>query len=127
MTDDALIRKVPVVLQSCSMSEVVQLGPFNKTIVTSPDSADNVIVMNYEDSTGVNTYGQLIPVPISYPPIMVPQDEVSYVSLCLFLDIFPQYPEMPAVLCCLHLLFCLTTFMCVVVSVITTLHEKFVI
>jgi hypothetical protein len=109
MTEDALIRKVAVVLQSCTMPEVVQLGPCNETIVTAPNSAHNIIVMNYEDSTGVNTYGQLIPMPISYPPIMAAQDEVSYVSLRPYLDTFPQYPEMPAVLCCHHLPFCSTT------------------
>jgi hypothetical protein len=109
MTEDALIRKVPLVLQSCTPPEVVQLGSCNETSVMAPNSAHNIIVMNYEDSTGVNNYGQLIPMPISYPPIMAAQDEVSCVSLRPCLYTFPQYPKMPAVLCCLHLLLCPTT------------------
>jgi hypothetical protein len=83
MTEDALIRKVAVVLQSCT------LGPCNETIVTAPNSADNVIVMNYEDSTGVNTYGQLVSMPISYPSTMPAQEEVSYVSLRPYFYTFP--------------------------------------
>jgi hypothetical protein len=116
MTEDPLILKDTVVLQSCTMSEEGQLDSRNETSVTSPDSAHDIIIMNCEEGigvnqlpVGVNTYGQLIPMPISFPAIMAAQDQVSHMSLHPFLDIFPRYSEMPTVLCCLHLSFCPTT------------------
>jgi hypothetical protein len=88
MTEDALIRKVPVVLQSCTMSDVVQLGSCNETGVTSPNSAHEVITV--EDDS-VDTEEQVIPMPISFSPFKTEQDKVSYVSLCPFLDTFTEY------------------------------------
>jgi hypothetical protein len=80
MIEDALIRKVPVVLQSCTV-----------TSVASPSSAPGVIVMNFEDSVGVNAYGQLIAMPVSFPAIMAAPDQVSYVYMRPFLDTSPLY------------------------------------
>jgi hypothetical protein len=103
MTEDALKSKVPAVLQSCKMSEEVQLGSCNETSVTSPNSAHEFISIKVEEDIDVDTEEQLIPMSVSCSPIKAEQDEVSYVSLCPFLDTFPQYPEMAAVICCLHL------------------------
>jgi hypothetical protein len=65
----------------------------------------------------VDTTEQMIPVPISFPPIKAEQDKVSYMSLRPFLDTLHQYPEMPAVLCCLHLSLCS--------NISTVVHENF--
>jgi hypothetical protein len=109
ITEDALIRKVPVVSQSCTMSEEFLLDSCSETCVTSPNSAHEVININVDEGINVNTYEQLIPMPISFPPIMAEQVEVSYMSLHPFLDTFLQYPEVQAVLCCLPLSVCPTS------------------
>jgi hypothetical protein len=70
--------------------------------VTSHNRAHEVISIKVEEDIDVGTQ-EMITVPISFPPIKAEQDGVSYVHLHPFLDTFPQYPEMPGVLCCLHL------------------------
>jgi len=88
VTEDALIRKGPVVLQSCTMS--------------SPNSEQEVFPVKVEQDTDSNIKKlEEIPEDISFPPIKGEQDEVIYVSLFLLLDTFHQYPEKPAVLHCL--------------------------
>jgi len=96
MTEDALIRKGPLVLQSCTMSS---------------NSAQEVRI-KVEEDTDVSVKVEEIPEDISFPPIKAEQDEVSYVSLCLLLDTFHQCPEKPAALRCLHLFVCPTTSLC---------------
>ena len=95
MTEDALIRKGPVVLQSCTMSG--QLC----SCLTSPNSAHEVTGIKVEEDTDVPIKVEEIPEAISFPPIKAEQDEVSYLSVCILLDTFHQYPEEPAVLHCL--------------------------
>jgi len=90
MTEEALIREGPVVLQSCIMSV--------ETSVTSPT---RVIAVKVEDDTAGHIKVEEIPEEISFPPIKTEQDEVSYKSLCILLDTFHQYPGKPAVLHCL--------------------------
>jgi hypothetical protein len=101
MTEDALIRNFPVVLQSCTMSEEVLLDSCEDGSVMSHNSAHEVVSIKVEEGIDVNTQ-EMFPVPISFPPIKAEQDEVSYMSLHPFFDAFRQYPEMPAVLCCLQ-------------------------
>jgi hypothetical protein len=104
MTEDALISKVPGVLQSCTMSEEIQLGSCNETSVMSTNIAHEFIRIKVEEEDiDVDTKEQLIPMSVSCCPIKAEQDEVSYVSLCPFFDTFPQYAEMATVICCLHL------------------------
>jgi hypothetical protein len=109
VTEDVLIGKVPVLLQSCTMSEEVLQDSCNETSVTSPDSAHEVISIKVEDGIDVDTEEQVIPVSILFSPLKAEQDMVSYVSLCPVLDTFTQYSVMPAVLCCLHVSACPTT------------------
>jgi hypothetical protein len=89
MTEDALIRKVPVVLQSCTMSEEDLLHPSNETVVATHNNAHEVIFIKVEENIDVNTQEQKIPVPSSFPPLKTEQDEVSYVYLCPILGTFP--------------------------------------
>jgi hypothetical protein len=79
------------------MSEVVQLDSCNETSVTSPDSAHEVITITVEDDD-VDTEEQVIPMPISFSPLEIEQDKVSYVSLCSFLDTITEYSVCQ--LCC---------------------------
>ena len=95
MTEDALVMKGPVALQSCTMSLEDHLGSCNETSITSPNSAHDIGI-KVEEGIVVDTTERMIPVPISFPPIKAEQDEVSYMSLHSFLDTLHQYPEMPA-------------------------------
>ena len=109
MTEDALIRKGPVVLQSCTMSEEVRLCSCNETSVTSPNSEHEFFGLKVEEDTDITIKVEEIPEAISFPPIKAEQDEVSYMCQCILLDTFHQYPEKPAVFHCLHLFVCPTT------------------
>jgi len=73
----------------------------NETSVTSPTSAHEVIAVKVEDEIDIRIKVEEIPEAITFPPIKAEEDEVSYVSLCVLLDTFHQYPEKPAVLHCL--------------------------
>jgi hypothetical protein len=77
----------------------------------SHNSARDISV-KVEEGVNGDTTDQMIPVLISFPPIKAEQDEVSYMSLRPFLDTFHPYPEMPAILCCLHLSVCPTSPLC---------------
>jgi hypothetical protein len=105
MTEDALIKKVSVVLQSCTISEDILLDSCEEGSVTSPNSPHEVVSIKVEEGIDVNKQ-EMFPVPISFPRIKAEQDEVSYMSLHRFLDTFCQYPEMPAVLYYLQLSIC---------------------
>jgi hypothetical protein len=58
----------------------------NKTSITSPNSAHGAISIKVEEGIDIDTTEQMIPVPISFPPVKAEQDEVSYMSLRPFLD-----------------------------------------
>jgi hypothetical protein len=88
------------------MSEEVLHDLRNETSVMSPNSAHEVISIKLKEGVDVVKQEEMIPVPISWPPIKAEQDGVSYLYLCPNLDTFLQYPEMLAVLCCLQLSVC---------------------
>jgi hypothetical protein len=90
------------------MSLEDHLGSCKETSVTSPSIAYDIII-KVEEGIDVHTTEQMIPMPISFPPIKDELDEVSYTSLRPFSDTLHQYPEMPALLCCLHLCVCPTS------------------
>jgi len=94
------------------MSLEVELGSCNESSVTPPYSAPEVIGMNVEEDIDVHIKVEEIPEAITYPSPKAEQDEVSYLSLCVLLGTFHQYPEKPAVLHCLHLFVCPTTPLC---------------
>ena len=88
MTKDALIMKGPLVLQNCTMSLEDHRGSCNETSVTSPNSAHDICI-KVEEGIDVDTTQQMIPVPISFPPVKAEQYEVSYVSASIFRHISP--------------------------------------
>jgi hypothetical protein len=61
----------------------------------SPNSAHDISI-KVEEGIALDTTEQMIPMPISFPPIKAEPDEVSYVSLHSFLGTLHQYTEMPA-------------------------------
>jgi len=83
-------------------------GSCNETSVTSPSNAHDIRI-KVEEGIDVDTTEQMIPMPISFPPVKAEQDMVSYMSVRPFSDTLHQYPELPAVLCCLHLSVCPTS------------------
>jgi hypothetical protein len=88
------------------MSEEALLDSCNETGDMSHNSAHEVISIKVEEHVDVDTQEERIPLPISFPPVKAEQNGVSYLYLCPNLDTFPQYPEMLAVLCRLHLPVC---------------------
>jgi hypothetical protein len=72
------------------MSEDVLLDSCNESSVMSSNSAHEVISIKFEEGIELDTQEEMIPVPISFPPIKAEQDGVSYVALRPFLDTFPQ-------------------------------------
>jgi hypothetical protein len=71
MTENALMRKGTVILQSCTVSLEAVPGSSGETGVTSSGDAHAVISIKVED----------IAEPISFPTIKVEPEEVSYLSL----------------------------------------------
>jgi hypothetical protein len=88
MTEDELIRKHTLVLQSSTVSLKDLSGLCSETGATSRNDAPAVISIKVEEGTDIHTQPKEIPVPISFPAIKAEQDEVSYMSLCPLLDTF---------------------------------------
>jgi hypothetical protein len=74
------------------MSVKVLPGSFSERSTSPPNGSCEVISIKVEEGTDIPTQPKEIPVPISFPVIKAEQDEVSYMSLCLLLDTFQQYP-----------------------------------
>jgi hypothetical protein len=87
-----------------SMSVEFQLG-----LCTECNIEHEVFDLKVEEDTDVTIKVEEMPEAISFPPIKPEQDEVSYMTLCILLHTFHQYPEKPSVLHCLHLFVCPTT------------------
>jgi hypothetical protein len=81
MTEDALMRKGTVILQSCTVSLEVVPGLCSEISVTSSDDTHEAISIKVEETAE----------PISFPEIKVEPEEVSYLSVCLLLDTSPVY------------------------------------
>jgi hypothetical protein len=106
MTEDALVRKGTVVLQSCAVSPGVLWGLCSDTSVTSPNDAPEVISVKVEGGTGIDIKEEQFPDPIPSPAIKTEPDEVSHRSVCPLLNTFWHYSEMcPLLLCYCHLHF----------------------
>ena len=102
---------VMLVLQICTDSVHTLPGSSSETFPTSSDSTcdvsntaveEDVVVIeesftpiNKEESIGIKQ--EKIPEDISFPDIKSEPDEVSFVCVCLLLDIFYQCPEMSGV------------------------------
>jgi len=82
MTEDALIRKGTVMLQSCTVSLEVVSGSCIETNITSSDDTHDVISIKVEE----------IPEPLLFPAIKAEPEEVSYLFVCPLLDTCHQYP-----------------------------------
>ena len=85
MTEDAIIRKRNVILQSCTVSLEVVPGSCSETNITSSDNGHEVISIKVEEDTDVNIKVEKI------PAIKAEPEEVSYLSVCP-LDTCHQYP-----------------------------------
>jgi hypothetical protein len=86
MTEDVLIRKGTVILQSCSVSlEGVPVSCSERSI-TSSDNAREVIFIKVEEDTAVTIKVEEI------PTIKAEPEEVSYLSVCPLLNTCHQYP-----------------------------------
>jgi hypothetical protein len=92
MTEDALMRKGTVILQSCRVSLEVVPGACRQTSITSSDDAHEVISIRVEDNSNVNIKLEEICEPISFPAIKSEPEEVSYLSECPLIDTCHQYP-----------------------------------
>jgi hypothetical protein len=75
MTENALMRKGTVILQSCTVSLEAVPGPSGETGVTSSGDAHEIIRIKVEE----------IPQPISFPTIKVEPEEVSFLPVCQLL------------------------------------------
>ena len=92
MTEDALMRKGIVILQSCTVSPEVVPDSCSGTSITSSDDGHTVFNIKVEEDTDVTIKVEEIPEPISFPAIKAEPDEVSYLSVCPLLDKCHQYP-----------------------------------
>ena len=91
MTQYAIMRKVTVILQSCTVSLGVAPGSCNETSIPSSDNAHEVKFIKVEEDTEVTIKVEEI------PAIKAEPEEVSYLSVCPLLDTCHQYPLMPSV------------------------------
>jgi hypothetical protein len=92
MTEDAVMRKGTVILQSCIVSPEDVPGSSSETNITSSDVRHGVIRIKVEEDSDVTIKVEEVPEPISFPPIKVEPEEVSYLSVCPLLDTDHQYP-----------------------------------
>ena len=102
---------IMVVLQSCTDSLHILPGSSSDTYATSSEGTCDVsntaveedVVVIEESFTAINKEVSIVikqeenPEEIFFPDIKTEPDEVSYVCVCLLLDTFYQYPEMPVV------------------------------
>jgi len=88
MTEDALIRKGTVMLQSCTVSLEVVSGSCSGRSITSYDNTFEFVSIKVEEDTDVTIKVEEIPV------IKAEPEEVSYLSLCQLLDTCHQCPLM---------------------------------
>jgi hypothetical protein len=86
MTEDELIRKGMVVLQSSTVSLVVLPASCDDTSITSPDDAHDISI-KLEEGTDIHIK-EGIPEPVSFPSLKAQPDEVSYMAVCPLLDTF---------------------------------------
>jgi hypothetical protein len=92
VTEDVMIKKGTVVLQSCAVSLEALPGSSSEACATSCNDADEVMSIKVEDGTDTHSQPKEIPVGISFPAIKAEQDEVSYMSVCPLLDTFHSWP-----------------------------------
>ena len=80
MTQYAIMRKVTVILQSCTVSLGVAPGSCNETSIPSSDNAHEVKFIKVEEDTEVTIKVEEI------TAIKAEPEEVSYLSVCPLLD-----------------------------------------
>lgn len=95
------MRKITVLLQSCTVSLPVLQRSYSESSITCIDTCD-VISVKHEEDRDIDCQEE-IPVAISFPTIKCEQDEVSYISVCPLLNALCQYPEMVTALNHLHI------------------------
>jgi hypothetical protein len=86
MTQDAIMMKGSVILQSCTVSPEVLPGSCSETSITSSHNANEVISIKVEEDADVTIKVEEI------PAIKAEPEEVSYLSVCPLLDTCHQYP-----------------------------------
>jgi len=102
ITEGTQIRKVMVLLQSCTISLSVLQRSCSETSVTFTDAYDVISVKREEDSD-IDCQGEGIPIAISFPTLKCEQDEVSCVYVCPSLGALCQYPDMLTAIHHLHI------------------------
>jgi hypothetical protein len=82
MTEDALMRKGTVVLQSSQMSPGVVPGSCSDTSVTSTKSAHEVFSRTAEEDKEIDIKEEEFPVPVSFPTIFAASCVLFYYVYC---------------------------------------------
>ena len=86
MTGGTLIRKFIMVLQSCTVPLQDVQHSCSETNATCFDACDAINIKR-EEGTDIDNRGEEIPVPISFPTIKCEEDEVSFMCVCVFINI----------------------------------------